>query len=149
MVRRIERPGERFERQPRAFVAAPPAPPMPLYPTAPTQQAMLPPSYVPAPAASAAVNPGYASLLSEWLNSHKRYPESARERGEEGRAVLRFAVERSGRVTNFAIVTSSGFPDLDAGLEEMMRSAVLPPFPADMPQSSISVSVAIRFSLER
>ena len=30
----------------------------------------------------------------------------------------------------------------------MMRGAVLPPFPADMPQSRISVSVTIRFSLE-
>ena len=39
-------------------------------------------------------------------------------------------------------------PDLDPGLEEMMRGATLPPFPADMPQSRISVSVTIRFSLE-
>lgn len=113
------------------------------------QQAMLPPAHAPASAASSAVSPGYASLLGEWLNSHKRYPESARERGEEGRAVLRFGVERNGRVTQFAVVRSSGYPDLDAGLEEMMRGATLPPFPADMPQSSITVSVTIRFSLER
>ena len=146
IVRRLERPMERFERPPRAFAAVPPAP---LYPAAPTQQAMLPPAHIPAPAASAAVSPGYASLLGEWLNSHKRYPESARERGEEGRAVLRFGVERNGRVTQFAVVRSSGYPDLDAGLEEMMRGATLPPFPADMPQSSITVSVTIRFSLER
>jgi hypothetical protein len=31
----------------------------------------------------------------------------------------------------------------------MMRGATLPPFPPDMPQSSIKVSVAIRFSLDR
>jgi hypothetical protein len=34
-------------------------------------------------------------------------------------------------------------------LEEMMRGATLPPFPADMPQSSISISVTIQFNLER
>ncbi|MFZ3238724.1 MAG: energy transducer TonB, partial [Stellaceae bacterium] len=87
------------------------------------------------------------ALIGAWLNSHKRYPESARERGEEGRVVLHFAVERDGRVTAFGVVGSSGYPDLDAATAEMMRGAVLPPFPADMPQSSVSVSVTIRFSL--
>jgi periplasmic protein TonB len=146
VVRPIERPVQRFERE------APPRPPVePVVPATSTQQAVLPPARVraPAPAASATISPSYGALLSEWLNSHKRYPESARERGEEGRAILRFAVERSGRVTSFAVIKSSGYPDLDAGLEEMMRGAELPPFPADMPQSSISVSVTIRFSLEQ
>ena len=88
-------------------------------------------------------------MLSEWLNSHKRYPDSARERGEQGRAVLRFSVERNGRVIEAAVIQSSGYADLDEGVEDMMRGATLPPFPADMPQSSISVSVGIRFSLDR
>lgn len=107
------------------------------------------PARVPAPTPSATVSRGYEALLGEWLNSHKRYPESARQRGEQGRAVLRFAVARSGRVEQFAVIQSSGYPDLDAALEEMMRGATLPPFPADMPQPSISVSVTIRFSLEQ
>ncbi len=107
------------------------------------------PARVPAPAPSAAISANYQTLLGAWLNSHKHYPESARERGEQGRAVLHFAVERSGRVTEFSVTQSSGYPDLDAALTEMMRGATLPPFPADMPQPSVSVSVTIRFSLER
>jgi protein TonB len=103
----------------------------------------------PAPAPSTTIGPEYRSLLSEWLERHKRYPDSAREHSEEGRAVLRFAVERSGRVTEFAVVQSTGYPDLDAALDEMMRGATLPAFPADMPQSSIVVSVTIHFSLEQ
>jgi protein TonB len=95
------------------------------------------------------VSPGYAALLGAWLNSHKRYPETARERGEEGRVVLHFGVERSGRVTEFAVVRSSGYPDLDVAVEEMMRGATLPGFPADMPQSTVSVTVTLRFSLEQ
>ena len=63
--------------------------------------------------------------------------------------MLRFAVERSGRVEQFAVIQSSGYSDLDAAVEEMMRGATLPPFPADMPQPRIEVSVTIRFSLER
>jgi protein TonB len=141
-VRRVERPPPR-----PALTAAPFAPTTPAAPPAPTRQAALAPARVPSP--SAIVSPGYEALLGAWLNSHKRYPESAREAGEQGRAVLRFAVERSGRVTEFAVVQSTGYPDLDAALGEMMRGATLPAFPADMPQSSVTVSVTIRFSLEQ
>ena len=95
------------------------------------------------------VSPGYLGLLSAWLESHKHYPDSARQRGEEGRAVLHFDVDRSGRVLDFAVVKSSGYPDLDAAIEDMMRGATLPPFPAGMTQARIPVSVTIRFSLTR
>jgi len=107
------------------------------------------PTPVPAPVPSSEVSPGYRALLSAWLDSHKRYPDSARQRGEEGRAILRFAVDRSGRVLSFAVAQSSGFPDIDASIEEMMRNAALPPFPAGMTQQRIDVSVTIRFSLAR
>jgi protein TonB len=107
------------------------------------------PTPVPAPVPSAEVSPGYRALLSAWLESHKRYPDAARQRGEEGRAVLRFVVDRSGRVLDFAVAHSSGYPDLDSSIEEMMRGAILPPFPASMTQSRIDVSVTIRFSLAR
>jgi protein TonB len=62
--------------------------------------------------------------------------------------VLQFTVDRSGRVLGFAVIRSSGDPDLDAAVENMLRDASLPAFPADMPESSITVSVGIRFSLE-
>jgi len=112
-------------------------------------QTVYAPTPVPAPVPSSEVSPGYRALLSAWLESHKRYPDSARQRGEEGRAVLRFTVDRSGRVLDFAVAQSSGYPDLDASIEQMMRGALLPPFPASMPQPRIDVSVTIRFSLAR
>jgi protein TonB len=115
---------------------------------APPQTAYAP-TPVPAPVPSTEVSPGYRALLSAWLESHKRYPDSARQRGEEGRAVLRFAIDRSGRVLDFAVAQSTGYSDLDASIEEMMRGAVLPPFPAGMTQPRIDVSVTIRFSLAR
>ena len=104
---------------------------------------------VPAPVPSPEASVGYRALLSAWLESHKRYPDAARQRGEEGRAVLRFSVDRSGRVLDFAVTSSSGYPDLDQSVEEMMRGATLPPFPAGMPQPEMQVSVTIRFSLRR
>ncbi len=135
-LRRPER-----ERPSPAFATPAPSP-------ASLPQTAFAPTPAPARAPSTEITPSYRALLSQWLESHKRYPESAREQGEEGRAVLRFVVERSGRVADFAVIKSSGYPDLDAALESMMRGATLPPFPADMDQPSIEVSVAIRFSLQ-
>jgi periplasmic protein TonB len=112
-------------------------------------QTAFAPTPVPAPVPSSEISPGYRALLSAWLESHKRYPDAARQRGEEGRAVLRFTIDRSGRVLNFAVPQSTGYPDLDASIEVMMRGAVLPPFPANMTQPRIDVSVTIRFSLAR
>ena len=88
------------------------------------QTAALPP--VPAPHPAPLVSAGYRSMLSAWLESHKRYPDSARSRGEEGRAVLRFRVDRSGRVLNYAVVSSTGYADLDASIDAMMRGAMMP-----------------------
>jgi periplasmic protein TonB len=88
-------------------------------------------------------------MLSSWLESHKHYPEEARQRGEEGRAVLRFRVARSGRVLDYSVVGSTGFADLDAAVQDMMRGASLPPFPPSMTEPEIEVSVTIRFGLNR
>ena len=144
VVRHPPRPVVRPLEQPQPSPAPTQAQPAPAAVAAP--QTAYAPTPVPAPVPSAEVSPGYRALLSAWLESHKRYPNSARQRGEEGRAVLRFAVDRSGRVIDFAVAQSSGYPDLDTSIEEMMRGAVLPPFPAGMTQPRIEVSVTIRFS---
>jgi periplasmic protein TonB len=110
--------------------------------------------YAAAPAAAASL-PGpdptvsYRALVSAWFESHKRYPDSARERGEEGSVALRFRVDRFGRVVDYALLTSTGYADLDQGVDQMMRGAQLPPFPAGMTQPQIEVAVRIGFSLTR
>jgi len=122
--------------------SAPPATAAP----APTTAAATP---VPAPAPSPEVARGYGATVSAWLNSHKQYPESARQRGEEGHAQLHFEVDPSGRIIDYAILRSSGYPDLDAAIDAMMRGAMLPPFPAGMTQTRFLVTVTITFRLER
>jgi outer membrane biosynthesis protein TonB len=62
------------------------------YPVAQSSAASLGPAPVPGPDATAS----YRVMISAWLESHKHYPESARERGEEGIAALRFRIDRSG-----------------------------------------------------
>lgn len=129
--------------------AQPPVPPTPAPTTAAPPQTASAAMPVPAPVPSPEASAGYRALLSAWLESHKRYPDPARQRGEEGNAVLRFEVDRNGRVIDYAVTKSSGYPELDASVEEMMRGATLPPFPAEMPQPRMQVSVTIRFSLRR
>jgi len=86
--------------------------------------------------------------LSAWLASHKVYPEEARRRDEQGNVTVRFTVEPSGRVTDVAVVGSSGAPRLDAAAAALLRNATLPPFDPSMPQRPISATVQIRYHLE-
>jgi len=135
---------------PRPVAKPVPRRPATVAPTAaPVETAAIPQSVAPAVRTAPVVSPAYAQMLSAWLESHKRYPEDARERGEEGRGVLRFRVERSGHLLNFALVQSTGHPELDAAINEMLQGATLPPFPPDMAASEIEVSVPIRYTLAR
>jgi protein TonB len=103
------------------------------------------PATVPGPDLSA----NYRAMISAWFETHKYYPDSARQRGEEGSVGLSFRVDRSGRVLDYTLRNSTGYADLDGGIDQMMRGAQLPPFPAGMTMSQIEVSVKIRFSLAR
>ncbi|MBV9375009.1 MAG: energy transducer TonB [Alphaproteobacteria bacterium] len=94
------------------------------------------------------VTVSYQAMISAWLESHKRYPESARERGEEGSAALRFRIDRSGRVLDYSY-RSTGYADLDAGLDEMLRGAQLPPFPPGITASRIEITLTMGFKLTR
>lgn len=110
---------------------------------------------MPGAVAPAALAPGpdpairYVAMIKAWLERHKRYPDAARQAGEEGSAALRFRVDRYGSVLGYTMLASTGHPDLDAGIGEMMREARLPPFPPDMPGSQVDISVTIRFNLTR
>ena len=63
------------------------------------------------------------------------------------RAGLEGFIDRTGRVLDYAVVSSSGFADLDQAVQNMMRGAVLPPFPPSMTSPEIEISVTIRFGL--
>jgi protein TonB len=115
---------------------------LPLSPPAPQPPAAPRP---PAPTISA----DYRSALGAWLENHKRYPDSARQHGEQGQAVVKFRVNRSGRVLSYALVSGTGYPDLDGAIETMMRGATMPAFPGSMTEPEIEVSVTIRFGLTR
>ena len=95
------------------------------------------------------VSPGYRSLLSAWLKSHKRYPESARARGEEGPRGA--AVSRRPLRTRAGLRVGGGHrvPDLDAAIDAMMRGATTAALPGRHDRLDVEVQWFVRFSLTR
>ena len=86
--------------------------------------------------------------MSAWLQQHKTYPEAARAQGVQGVAGVRFTVGRDGRVLTVAVVRPSGSDVLDAAATTLLRDAHMPPFPDTMPQPSVTITVAIRYTLD-
>jgi protein TonB len=90
----------------------------------------------------------YYALLAARLAQYKRYPKSSRRRGEEGEVTLFFVLDRSGRVLESRIHTSSGFPKLDNAVIKMLhKAAPLPAFPEDMQQPQLTIKIPVSFKL--
>lgn len=109
----------------------------------------------PAPITAAPAKGGAPQVARSWetrlmrrLQQFKRYPGAARERGEQGVALLAFSVDRDGHVLGRKIVHSSGHADLDNEVLAMIeRAQPLPTFPPSMTANELSLTVPIRFSL--
>ncbi|WP_432695921.1 energy transducer TonB [Marinobacterium sp. YM272] len=87
--------------------------------------------------------------LAAHLARHKRYPISARRRGQEGVAKLYFVVNRQGQVLEFNIRESSGFNSLDDAVIAMLEKAEpLPRFPVEMVQDTLSITVPVAFAIK-
>jgi protein TonB len=92
----------------------------------------------------------WQGLLLAHLEANKRYPPAAQERGEQGVAYLRFAMDRQGKVLSFSLEKGSGFADLDQEtLDLIQRSQPLPPPPADIAGNVIELVVPVQFELEQ
>ncbi len=111
--------------------------------TAPPAAPAAPASAPPAP-----ISPGWQRALAAWLEAHKTYPAEARRRGDEGRATVRFTVERDGQVVAVQVVSGTGSAILDDAVERMLRGARLPAFPPGMEQTEVTVMVQIRYRME-
>lgn len=121
-------------------VAAPPAPPIPAPPA--NQLALA------APAGRMGPPPDYLTLISATLERNKIYPRAARERRQQGRARLRFVIDRKGNVLRHELLHSSGYRLLDGEVEALIRRvSPLPPLPADIRDDNLELTVAIDFNL--
>jgi protein TonB len=83
------------------------------------------------------------------MQAHRRYPDAARQRGEEGTAGVAFTVSRDGSVLAVQVVRSSGSTLLDQAVHDMLAGQKVPAFPAGMTGTQAQVVVNVRFSLDR
>ncbi|MCB9930386.1 MAG: energy transducer TonB [Alphaproteobacteria bacterium] len=94
------------------------------------------------------VRAGYVAELQAWLERHKRYPERAIARRQQGTATLYFVVDRAGRVLDYRLEKSSGHRLLDREVLAMIqRAAPLPRMPAGLSAADLTVILPVRFAL--
>ena len=93
--------------------------------------------------------PTWKSHILALLERHKRYPETAQSRHQQGIAQVLFSLDRLGRVIRSRIVHSSGASALDEeALALLQRAQPFPPPPPDVPGEHVELSVPIRFNLK-
>ncbi len=89
----------------------------------------------------------YMAMLSEYIETHKYYPESAAAAGEQGESVVRVTIERDGTVRDVSLVQSSYATALDAAWEAVFRGAKLPPFTDEMKENELTLTLSLDYIL--
>ncbi len=90
----------------------------------------------------------YLGSLLVHLNRFKHYPPEARAARMAGVVMLRFCIDRQGRLLSAEITKSSGRAPLDRAAMEMIHRAVpLPAMPASMTGDTLDAVVPVHFSL--
>lgn len=115
----------------------------------PTPRPMTPPSAASAgrgltsrqPARTSSPPPTYLARIMAQL--HRAKPAGS---GQQGRAVVRFAIQRSGAAGGVSLATSSGNSAIDqAALAMVRRAAPFPPLPAEYGPATMALTVPIAF----
>lgn len=100
-----------------------------------------------APAPSGAEIQAFRTVLLRHIQGFQQYPVVSRQTGEEGLTRIRFIMDRSGRLVEAWIETTSGSRHLDAeSLAAIRRAQPLPAPPSNWPQS-FEVMLPISFTL--
>ncbi len=97
--------------------------------------------------ASTAVPTWHGRLLAH-LERHKTYPRVAQFRRQQGRSVVRFVMDRAGRVVSAILERSAGYGALDEeSLALIGRAQPLPPPPPEVAGDRIEIRVPVEFFL--
>ena len=129
----------------RPAATEPAAAPKPAAPKPAAPKPAAPKTAAPSPAGSKADDGAYRASLYARIYGAVRYPESARERGAAGVAVVSFSFDATGQVTSAVLAQSSGDAALDAdAVAAVRRASPLPPPPEG---AARAYTVPIRYRL--
>ena len=93
--------------------------------------------------------PGGMGECMKWLQANIKYPKEAKEKGEQGRVILQFIVERDGSVTDVKVVRSISLA-LDA--EAIRVASAMPKWKPGMQKGKVvkvKYTLPVMFSLEK
>lgn len=65
----------------------------------------------------------YEQMISLWIQKFKLYPDSAREKGLQGKTVVRIRIDRRGNIRYSALEDTTGSEELDRAALDMVRRA--------------------------
>ena len=95
---------------------------------------------------SSSVSPAkWQSRLMAHLERRKRYPASARSKGEQGTAYVRFRIDNGGNVISVSLSRSSGHASLDQEVVSMVKRAS--PVPAPPPGVNTTIVAPVAFTI--
>ncbi len=91
---------------------------------------------------------GYLGQLQSLIASAKKYPESARQSGHEGKVTVQFKVLKNGDVKDIKLVTKSNHPDLDReAVAAVKRAAPLKGLPDEIGKPFLDIMLPFKFQL--
>ena len=119
-------------------------------PAAPAEN--VPPATAPSPPSSRTPltrqERNYFAVISAHLNRRKTYPAEAKQARQQGVVVVRFRIDRDGRVLSADIKRGSGHALLDdATLELLRRVSPLPRIPRSIDRDELTLSLPIDYAL--
>ncbi len=97
--------------------------------------------------ASPGADGDYMELLSNYVETHKYYPEQAGRNGEQGTATIKALITRDGTVKDVRLEESSEYRMLDVALMSMFRNKHLPPFPDDMKENEREFTITMTYEI--
>ncbi|MBR0655940.1 energy transducer TonB, partial [Plastoroseomonas arctica] len=91
----------------------------------------------------------WRAAFMEWLRRNGRYPREAAMNGEDGTTIVRFEVDRDGRVQSVRLTSRSGSQWLDIASTALLRDRTIPPFPPGTESNLATIDLTIQYILVR
>jgi protein TonB len=90
----------------------------------------------------------YLAMVRMMIENHKRYPQAARNRQIQGRAVVRFVISADGSVTDVNLVETSRHGSLDkAALAAVKEAGPFPRPPTHLFSGPVPLEICVVFEL--
>jgi protein TonB len=150
---KVEKPKPKSEPDPEPEVVPKPAPEMAQQQAARAAAPVQPSAAPAAPSAADLARVSNAKvtwqgILEAHLRKFRKYPRSALRRNIEGTVLIRFRMDRGGKVLSYSVERTSDHDVLDeAALAMIERANPLPPLPDEVPGESIELIIPANFNI--